>query len=255
MRVFWLVVSLFCSGTLCAAPLFIQRHEEAQPDEEAVSKALEQVREHKEIKIRDDLKVPPFHKQVDDKVKEGEAFCQGCHLPVPHSKKLRTRAFLNMHTRYIACETCHFRPEDARFDFRWLDYAKQQPAPEQNRFRTGKKIDNAHVLDGNTKIVPFFQSAPAIAFPGSAFAEEIARQWKDADEAGKSRLKAKLHAPLKKEGPACGRCHGDKDPLLDLQALGAEPDQATAIQKHLIPQFFGRYQKDDERIRIINLLN
>jgi RNase P subunit RPR2 len=246
---------MFCLAPAAQAdPLYIQRVEAARPTPEAVAKALDKVREHKDIQLRDDLKVPPFHKRLDNPVREGEAFCQGCHLPLPHTQKLRTRAFLNMHSRTIACETCHFRPEDAALDYRWLDYAARQPASPENRFRTGLKIDNAVPLEGKIKIAPFFAGTSAIAFPSSEFAARIAREWKDADEAGKARLKARLHAPLEKEGPACARCHGEDRPMLDLAALGAGSEQATAIRRHVIPQFFARYKEEDERLKIIDIL-
>jgi hypothetical protein len=254
MRKLWLLIGTLLVGAAQASPLFVQRYETAQPGDEAVAKALEQVREHKEVKIIDKLKVPPFHKQLTPGVTEGEAYCQGCHLPVPHTKHLRTRAFLNMHSRYIACETCHFRPKDVNLNYRWLDYTRQKAAPVEGRLRTGEAIDNGQAMTGSVKIAPFAGEEPAIAFPGSEFAQRIAQTWKDSDENGKARLKAKLHAPLEKEGPACAKCHTEQKPMLDLTALGAPPEQARSIQRHVIPQFFGRYKADDERLKIIDIL-
>ena len=239
-----------------AASLFEQRVESAQPTAEDIARAEEKIREHKDVKLREEPKVPPFHQRVDSPVKEGETYCQGCHLPVPHGEKLRTRAFLNMHSRFIACETCHFRPEDVKFEYRWLDYASRQPAaPAEHRLRTGARIDNSVTLDGRVKIAPYFQGAPANVLPGSEFSERITRDWKAADSiSAKAGIKAKIHAPLEKEGPACAKCHTDQAPLLDLAALGAGPEQARMIQRHVIPQFFGRYKEQDQRLKIIDLL-
>lgn len=241
-------------GTAEAEPLYVQRAEAAQPTAEALAKAEKQVREHRDITLKEDLKVPPFHKRVENPVKQGEAFCQGCHLPLPHTQQLRTRDFLNMHSRYLACETCHFRPKDARFDYRWLDYASWLPAPHAQRFRTGTQTDNAKPLEGNTKVAPFQSGEPAIAQPRSPFADKVAREWKDSDLAGKAKLKARLHMPLEKEGPDCAACHVERQPMLDLQALGAPPEQARAIERHVIPQFFARYREEDERLKIIDIL-
>jgi RNase P subunit RPR2 len=237
-----------------ADPLYVRQAEAAKPTPKQEAEALKQVREHKDVEVRDTLKVPPFHKRLDPPVTKGETFCQGCHGPLPHSEKLRTRSFLNMHSRFVACETCHFRPDLGALDYRWLDYGSGQAAPPANRFRTGLKTDNGVALDGRVKIAPFHQGAPAVALPRTAFDERVAADWKAADENGKARLKARLHAPLEKEGPACGRCHGEDRPLLDLAALGAPPEQAAAIRRHVIPQFFGRYQKEDERLKIIDIL-
>lgn len=249
------LTGVFSPGAGAAEPLFVQRATIARPDQAAIDKALQQVREHKVVKLKEDLRVPPFHKRVEPPIREGEAYCQGCHKPLPHTAKLKDRAFLNMHSRYIACETCHFRPEDASLTFRWLDYKAQKAAdPKADRFRTGRNIDNAELIDGGFKIAPFFQGDPAIAMRGSAFAKQVLKDWEEGDELAKARLKARIHSPLKKEGPACGKCHTEDKPMLDLLALGADREQATAIQRHVIPQFFGRYQTDEERLKIIDIL-
>jgi RNase P subunit RPR2 len=249
-----LLATLAAAEPAAAEPLYIQRAESARPNAEAIAKARQPVREHRDIAIREDLKVPPFHKRLDDPVRDGETFCQDCHLPLPHTKSLRSRSFLNMHSRSIACETCHFQPKDAAIAYRWLDYRTGQPAKVEARFRTGRKADNAAPLGGGVKIAPFAAGTPAIALPGSDFAIRIAREWKNGDEAARAQLKARLHAPLAKEGPACARCHTETKPLLDLAALAAPPEQATAILRHVIPQFFARYKDEDERLKIIDIL-
>jgi hypothetical protein len=252
--IFWLILGCLDMSVAYAVPLYVQRFEAADLSALEVSKAEQQIREHQDIKIRENMAIPPFHKRLDRPAAE-ETFCQTCHLPWPHSKKPRTRSFLNMHSRYLACETCHFRPKSVVFDYRWLDYETQQPAPEKHRFRTGLKIDNAVPVDGRIKIAPFIAEMPAIALRGSEFAQRINRAWKEADEFAKARLKAKLHQSLEKEGPACHQCHQEgKKSMLDLAALGAEPQQVLAIQRHILPQFFRRYQSDEERLKMIDIL-
>lgn len=246
---------LFSISQPQAEPLFVQRAEAARPDRQAIEKALEQVREHKDVKLREDLAVPPFHKRVEPPIREGEAYCQGCHKSLPHTKKLKDRAFLNMHSRYIACETCHFRPDDAILQFRWLDYnARKEAEPDGGRFRTGRNVDNSVLIDGSTKIAPFYLGQPAIAFRSSEYARKIGQEWETGDVEARARLKARIHSPLKKEGPACAKCHTEDRPMLDLLALGADRDRAAAIQRHVLPQFFGRYQTDEERLKIIDIL-
>lgn len=238
-----------------ATPLFVERAEAARPDREALVKAERQVREHKEVEPREVLAVPPFHKRVAALGSESETYCQGCHRPLPHSKKPRTRSFLNMHSRFIACETCHFRPEDTALEYRWLDYPARREAPvDAQRFRTGRNLDNSLRIDGRVKIAPFHRGEPAVTFPGSEFAERVARIWRDGDIAAKARLKARIHAPLQEKGPECTACHTEERPLLDLVALGASVEQALAIRRHLLPQFFARFKEDDERLKITDIL-
>ena len=49
--------------------------------------------------------------------------CIICHGDFPHGETRQIRAFLNMHNFYLACETCHIRPEDEAetFVYRWYD--------------------------------------------------------------------------------------------------------------------------------------
>ncbi len=60
--------------------------------------------------------------------------------------------------------------------------------------------------------------------------------------------------PLNKEGPACAACHRDNRPLLPLESLGAFPERAAAIRRHVIPQFFARYRSGEERLKIMDIL-
>lgn len=243
--------------TVLAEPFYIRQYQASSPSMKARQKALDQVKKHQDdLPIRDDLdnKLPTFHKRLAQKVKAGETFCQNCHLPVPHRKKLRSRAFLNMHSRYIACATCHFQPPGVTFEYRWLDYQSWQPAMPETPFRTGLDLDNANPIDGNYKIAPLFSGEPAIPAKNSAFAKTILQQWREGTPDQRADLKARLHAPLRKQGPGCSACHTDSDPKLDLKALGASDEQVDLIHFHRIPSFFSRYQSDDERLRIIGIL-
>ncbi len=253
----WFLALLGCWLAAAAAePLYWQAVEQVRPDAETLAKAREKVEKHKDIVIRDDIdaKLPPFHRRPEKKVTKGETFCQICHLPLPHSKTLRTRSFLNMHSRFIACATCHFRPKDRHLDYRWLDYRTGKVIPASaERFRTGKDIDNSIPIDGWVKIAPFWGDEPVVPLPGDETARRIDREWREGDLESRARLQARLHLPLEEKGPECGACHQEEKPLLDLEALGAPRRQAALIYRHVIPQFFGRYTEEDQRIRILDI--
>ena len=93
-----------------------------------------------------------------------------------------------------------------------------------------------------------------LLFKETSFAKNIKREWKDADETQRAEIKAQLHAPLKKKGPACKKCHGKRNPMVDLERLGATATQLKAIQNNIVVRFFERFKKEDERIRIDKLL-
>lgn len=238
-----------------SAPLYQQRVESARPDHEAIEHSRKLLKEHKDVEIKQKFVIQPFHKQSGDLETAPGTFCRQCHSPLPHSKQLRTRAFNNMHVRYIACETCHFRPENVKFEYRWFDYLKKQTYQGLNLFRLDQGKDNAEQRPANPKIAPFLENEPVFVLKGSVFSEQIAKQWKTFEGEDKVLLRAKIHWPLEKKGLECHDCHDEKKSRLDYKALGATDKQVTAITQHVIPQFFRRYKKDDEKITIRDMLH
>ena len=252
-------------------PLFLQLFETASVSDKALQKARKQIKEHKEVKVLGKLSVPPFHKREKRQKPAKQPMCMTCHLPLPHRKNKRSRTFMNMHSRYIACETCHLRPKEIPLDYRWLAYTGPQAGDELPRRLNHISIDKNMQQVGNKKkrqktglrkkkvylapqtgvrIAPFFEGVPVLLFKDSDFAQEIKRKWKNATHAEQAELKVRLHAPLTKKGPACKSCHGKEKPLLDLAALGATPLRLKAIQQNTIVRFFSRFKKEEQRIRI-----
>ncbi len=121
--------TLICFLCLCltaftagAAPLYIEQVNLSTSDEQKLQKAHKQIKEHKDITLKDDLFVSPFHKQEQKKSTDKKTFCQTCHQDPPHNTDERKRSFLNMHSRYISCETCHFSPKDVQLEYRWINF-------------------------------------------------------------------------------------------------------------------------------------
>lgn len=264
---------LLCMGNAHAEPLYPQLVEKATVSDKVLKEAGKQVREHKKIKVLDTLSVMPFHKRDKQQETVKQPLCLACHLALPHRKNERSRTFMNMHSRYIACETCHLQPKDIPLEYRWLAYdgpdAGHELAPRSTVVAIEKdKVAIEEDNQGNAKrkkkekkkkvplapqpgarIAPFFNGEPVLLFKDSSFAQQAKRKWKEIEDE-RAELKARLHAPLEKEGPACQRCHGKKKLLLDLEALGATAKQVKAIQQNTIARFFERFKKKDERIRI-----
>jgi RNase P subunit RPR2 len=254
----WLTLAFCCGAGFSgayAAPLYQQQVEQAKPDQEALKHSAEKLRDHKDVEIQKKLLIQPFHKQDGELETAPSAFCRDCHGPLPHSKQLRSRAFMNMHVRFIACETCHFRPKDTPLEYHWYDYEKQQPVAGKGLFRLAQKqLDNSKQRPANPKIAPFYQGQPAFVTKDASFSKDIAEQWKTAALEEKIPLRARIHQPLQKKGPECKTCHSTDKAMLNLPALGATTEETQAMQKHVIPQFFGRYEKEDQRITIREML-
>ncbi len=255
IRFIILVASFYLISGAQANPTYLEAIKE-RPDEKQLAESREKILAHRKIEIRDDLdqQLPPFHRRSQQQINQGETFCQTCHLPLPHRHSLWTRALLNMHSRNIACSTCHFRPENVTFTYRWLDFSSEQVLDADSfRFRAGHDWDNENLSDGNVKIAPFWQDKSANLLPSSSEAQTLTRLWREGNIGQKIQLHAHLHGPLEPQGLSCDGCHQEEKPLLDLQALGADLDQVKQIQRHVLPQFFKRYRDKEQKIRILDL--
>jgi hypothetical protein len=263
-RVVMLSLLLLIGTAAYAESYYLEAVKSATVNAESMQKSFDKVKDHKDVTVQDKLEVPVFHKRGEwEKESLSLTFCTNCHLAPPHTKNLRARAFLNMHTEFIACETCHMRPEKIVFNYQWLDYRTQQVVtPSVNLFRQAidkddvpkraeEKVRKTGVM---VKIAPFYNDELALILKDHVFSKDSSTIWKDGSTEEKVIHRAKIHTPLKEKGPLCKDCHQTKEPMLDLKVLGANKLQMRKMQKHIVPQFFERYSEDDQKIRIDSLL-
>ena len=266
-----IIILLNCvSSLLCAEGLYLQTLNSTELTEEQLQKSLKKLEEHKKITLRVDLEVPPFHKRgkVDDSL--GNSFCTTCHLTPPHTKSVRSRTFMNMHAQYVACETCHFRPEGVKLSYQWQDtrdassvrakpklFRQAVQDVKKTKSLPAKKVitKDTYSINPFYKITPFYQLQAVSLRNDDAFAKETKNLWEQEGALEqKAERRALIHAPLSEKGPECKVCHSDTDTLFDLAELGATSYQIEKIQNNLVTQFFSRYKDEEQRIRIMSLL-
>lgn len=269
-RILFLMLLLCTSRLLWADGLYLQAINDTVLTQDQRQKSQKKVTEHKQITSLGELEVPPFHKRGKQDASLGNSFCMTCHLAPPHTKSIRSRTFMNMHTQYIACETCHFRPENVQLSYQWQDTRDTSiVSPEPKLFRQQiekvkitrmlptKKVptEDAYVINPLYKITPFYQQQAVVLRNDNAFAEQSKKLWQQEGALEqKAERRALIHAPLTEKGPKCDVCHTDKQSLLDLAALGATQYQLEKIQNNIVTQFFSRYKDEEQRIRIMSLL-
>ncbi len=237
MKILFTVMAFFFMVTVVQAEsLYIEQVKAAAPDKKTLDKAYEQIEDHKEITIKEDVFVPPFHQQKASPQTDKKELCGNCHLASPHRSDERQRSFLNMHSRYISCLTCHFRPDNVSLDYRWLNFNQQGSEHKAKR------------------IAPFYKDEAVSVFNDHKMAEQLARDWQHKSLLEKAKTKAALHAPLSEEGPECLQCHDHEKNMLDLPALGFTEKETEKLQQHSIPRFFDRFSKKDQRLRMTDLL-
>jgi len=253
-----------------AEGLYLQTVQSISLSEEQRQKSLKALEEYKQVKVRGELEVPPFHKRGKVDASLGNSFCSTCHMTPPHTKSVRSRTFMNMHTQYIACETCHFRPEGVQFDYQWQDTRDASLVPAKSKlFRQevelekkiarlpAKKVITKDTYNINPfyKITPFYQQQAVNLRNDDAFAKETKKLWtQEGALIEKAERRALIHAPLSEKGPTCQACHSQQDSLLNLAELGASAYQAEKIENNIVTQFFSRYKDEEQRIRIMSLL-
>lgn len=233
--------------------------ENAPPNAKALQEARKQVGDYHELKVRDELGIAPFHKRNSRPAAEKQPLCKICHPVLPHRRSERKRSFLNMHTHYVACETCHFQPKGVQFDYRWVAYGVAASNINLDNPQQADRTEDlpipSLVPDSVSRIAPFLHGKPALLFKDDPGANEIAHTWNKGSDEERTRLKAGLHVSLKKDGRRCADCHRQNQILLDWQMLGASDQQARAIEKNVIAQFFSRYKKKGQRLRMTELLH
>ena len=162
------------------------------------------------------------------------SICVRCHGSVPHDKSKEIRSFLNMHTFYLACETCHMPPPEGEppWEFRWYDK------------KTGKAMDNPRALsqfedfyrDENPKrIYPVYGNYGAKIAPGTITGGSFAFLHDDEDmtfvenyrakqallgHEQKSQMERVIHRGINKEPVACKDCHNQTKSYLAFHELG-----------------------------------
>lgn len=223
------------------------------PDAGTLREAGKQVDHYREPKISEVAGIPPFHRRNSVTETDRQSLCRICHAALPHQESLRKRSFLNMHTRYIACETCHFQPQGVSFDYRWLDYGALDCCKVTAAGAMDREAVPSLVPRPAARIAPFFQGRPALLFKDDFLAREIRATWKEGARKDKARLKARLHVSLKKDGRRCADCHHRKQTLLDWRTLNASEGQVRAIEDNAIARFFSRYRDKDQRLRMTEL--
>jgi len=269
LKVFILSAGFYPFHVVLANSLYQEAVENTHVTETVFKKSLKQIKEYKDIEIADPLSVPPFHKRTVSPKNKSPALCTTCHLSLPHQKDLRSRTFMNMHSAYIACETCHFRPKDNALNYRWLAYEGDNtgfpiPPRKSTKAFNEKKDISAHQAQfkkaqalapqPGARIAPFFNDDLALILNNSAFFHNIKQEWENGSESHKARIKSKLHAPLEKKGLSCSQCHNQKKTIFDWEVLGATSEQRKEINNNTLVRFFERFENENDQIRIDQLL-
>ena len=174
--------------------------------------------------------------------------CHICHSNLPHNKTKKIRAMLNMHTNYVACETCHLKKNAGEtVVYKW--YSPVEKHPKGPFFGTAYDPETGElemVHDHFSKIAPFHEQngkLTAIVQMGDVSLAKhfVAIRDQLTPEQRKSETK-RFHVDIIAKGPACQICHSTKG-LLDFKALGFSPKRTVDIEELNIKGIITKYDE------------
>lgn len=173
---------------------------------------------------------------VDENLRPSE--CLLCHSMLPHQKELKTRAYLNLHSRFMTCESCHAKPEDrVSANFAWLDLrVKVEGDPAMPYKLLEEPADTG--LDNFTSLLGIkVGGQPLFADLGSERAKEYLANSAPMTQARMQDTKDTFHDRVQSgvgTGATCTECHVAEGGLLDFQAVGFDENRVRALRSSAI---------------------
>jgi hypothetical protein len=216
-----------------------------------------------------------FHKKerfaitkIDDR-----SSCRACHPLYPHSSNNKVRAFLNMHTGFLICESCHLKKENYKnlvyewkapevFEFVGEPYGmhtkRETKAPEKKKGMISKmlKILSSDNNGPEGNVTEYLISRIAV-FSADGGPRRNLENTVDIEKAKEFNEKAKslggsakekeleyFHRDIarKEVSVACDECHSTKG-ILDLRALGFSARRAKDLEYMNIKSLVTKYDK------------
>lgn len=167
-------------------------------------------------------------------------FCIECHGPTPHSRKPNQRAFLNMHSLFISCNTCHVREqmEHPPTRFGWISLVNGQPCP------------NPEMVEGvwgeyGAKIVPLSAGdspVPVTLKETEAFAAKYRKEMNGLSDRQKVISNKLIHKNCIEKPVNCSDCHKTQKGFLDYLSLGYSPERAAFLMSSEVADLASKYE-------------
>jgi len=164
---------------------------------------------------------------------ENAPLCLACHGNYCHVKSEMLRSFYNMHTFFLACETCHIRPtEGEAVIFRWFND------------KTGAVVEKLEGTDGNyrAKIVPVKNNQRLDAFPNAALARDYMKLKDTYTEDEKKSIQDALMEHIAQKPITCEECHC-KESYLNYTDLGYSFVRSFELTRIEIVKISKEYQE------------
>jgi len=182
---------------------------------------------------------PHFH-LVDEAARvdfEKTSMCVRCHGNYSNIKSEKYRAYYNMHSFFLACETCHIRKGDRKgVAFKWFDDT------------TGEVVATLNGRNGSygAKIIPVQKGTwgekRLDEYPQAEEALAYIKNRDSYSEAEKKELKKKFMCQVSKEPVVCKECH-QQNGYLNYRQLGYDEKRAAELSSNQIVKLLEEYNE------------
>jgi hypothetical protein len=189
---------------------------------------------------------------------DNASICVRCHGTVPHDESKEIRSFLNMHAFYVACETCHIRPDEGNppWIFQWSSKATGLPVANpstlvdiENSFLKEQDYEKKYITYGNygSKITPGQITDGKFEFlkRGNlmAYTEEYLEHEEELGEGQKSQVKNVIHRNINEQPIECDQCHKEDNVYIPYAELGYPPRRVDELTTTSVVGMIEKYSE------------
>lgn len=160
--------------------------------------------------------------------------CLLCHSRLPHSSDRKTRAYLNLHNRFLTCEACHAGKAGLEgLELRWVDLRSDPKGEPGTPYhvslaKAARGEDNYHSF-----IAPLKNGEPVFGDIDSPRARAYLENPAPSNPARIEETKRVFHDRVDvSEGAAleCRSCHVEQGGLVDFHGLGFDEERALELK-------------------------
>lgn len=202
--------------------------EEDTSFEEVILKGEELVKHYLGHKILETKRFKGhFHHVTTEIGPDNHSYCASCHGDMPHSQIKELRAFLNMHSFFISCQTCHVRLTDEQKTGIYKWYSREtgeivsSPVKDSAAGTYRAKIVGFVMEDGKPTRIDTKKRVK--------FVQDYRRHEDKLTQSQKSHAKNVIHQIISRQPHICQDCHQKENPLLPLASLGYPKERIDAI--------------------------
>lgn len=217
----------------------VEKFQKKEPTDLAALKKHEETKEH--LHFHHFVKMP----QLPENLRPA---CSICHTNLPHNKTKKIRSMLNMHTGYLACETCHLKENEAQsVVYQW--YSPVEENPQGPFFGTAYDPQTGELemaQDHFSQITPLYRKDGRLTAILHQQDAPMARDYvKIRDQLSPEQRKDQtkpFHVDVSEKSPECQVCHAANGKL-DLKALGFSPQRIEDIEHLNIKGIITKYDE------------